>query len=152
MTGILREFREFAVRGSLVEFAVGIIIGAAFNSVITSLVADVIMPPIGWLIGQTDFASLYLNLGSQDFESLRMAQAAGAPTINYGVFLNALIAFLLTVWIIFFVVKFINRLRREKEQSDTPGPATRSCPYCIKEISQKATRCPHCTAEIEADL
>jgi len=152
MIGILKEFREFAVRGSLVEFAVGIIIGAAFNSVVASLVEDVLMPPIGWLIGNTDFANLYLNLGSQDYESLQMAQAAGAPTINYGIFLNALIGFLLTVWIIFFIVKYINRLRRGKEKGDTPAPATRSCPYCTKEIAQEATRCPHCTAEIEANL
>lgn len=152
MNAIFKEFREFAVRGSLVEFAVGIIIGAAFNSVVASLVDDVIMPPIGWLIGNTDFASLYLNLGSQDYESLQMAQAAGAPTINYGIFLNALIGFLLTVWIIFFVVKYINRLRRNKEKSDTPAFATRSCPYCTEEIAHKATRCPHCTAEIEANF
>lgn len=151
MRGLLKEFREFAVKGSLVEFAVGIIIGAAFNSVIASLVRDVIMPPIGWLIGRTDFASLYVNLGSQKYESLQAAQAAGAPTINYGTFLNALIGFLLTVWLIFFIVKFVNRLRRKKEESDTVTP-TRSCPYCTKEIAPKATRCPHCTAEIESAL
>ncbi|MDA3876775.1 MAG: large conductance mechanosensitive channel protein MscL [Halothiobacillus sp.] len=152
MIGILREFREFAVKGTLVEFAAGIIIGAAFNSVVTSLVKDVIMPPIGWLIGRTDFASLYVNLGSQKYESLQVAQAAGAPTINYGTFLNALIGFLLTLCIVFLFVKVINRVRREKEKSDASDPTTRSCPYCTKEISQKATRCPHCTAEIEAAL
>ena len=152
MIGILKEFREFAVKGSLVEFAAGIIIGAAFNSVVTSLVKDVIMPPIGWLIGRTDFASLYVNLDSQKYESLQAAQAAGAPTINYGTFLNTLIGFLLTLWIVFLFVKIINRLRREKEKSDTSDPTTRSCPYCTKEIAQKATRCPHCTAEIEAAL
>jgi len=152
MIGILKEFREFAVKGSLVEFAAGIIIGAAFNSVVTSLVKDVIMPPIGWLIGRTDFASLYVNLGSQKYESLQAAQVAGAPTINYGIFLNALIGFLLTLWIVFLFVKVINRLRHEKEKSDISDPTTRSCPYCTKEIAQKATRCPHCTAEIEAAL
>lgn len=136
----------------MIEFAVGISIGAAFNSVVNSLVEEVVMPPIGWLVGRTDFASLYINLGSQEYESLQAAQAAGAPTINYGSFLNELVALLLTVWFIFFIVKFINRLRREKEQSDAPTPTTRSCPYCTKEISQKATRCPHCTAEIEAAL
>lgn len=152
MIGILKEFREFAVKGSLIEFAVGISIGAAFNSVVTSLVEDVVMPPIGWLVGRTDFASLYVNLGSKQYESLQAAQAAGAPTINYGSFLNELVALLLTVWFIFFIVKFINRLRREKERGDTPTPTTRSCPYCTKEIAEKATRCPHCTAEIEAAL
>jgi large conductance mechanosensitive channel len=152
MIGILKEFREFAVKGSLIDFAAAIIIGPAFNSVVASLVKDVIMPPIGWLIGRTDFASLYVNLGSQEYESLQAAHAAGAPTINYGTFLNALIGFLLTLWIVFLFVKFINRLRREKEKSDTSDPTTRSCPYCTKEIAQKATRCPHCTAEIEAAL
>ncbi|RUO76301.1 large conductance mechanosensitive channel protein MscL [Idiomarina seosinensis] len=149
---MLKEFREFAVKGSLIEFAVGISIGAAFNSVVSSLVKDVIMPPIGWLIGRTDFASLYVNLGFQKYNSLQAAQAAGAPTVNYGSFLNELVALLLVVWVIFFIVKFINRLRREKEKGDTPDSITRPCPYCTNEIAQKATRCPYCTAEIEANL
>jgi large conductance mechanosensitive channel len=152
MIGILKEFREFAVKGSLIDFAAAIIIGTAFNSVVASLVKDVIMPPIGWLIGRTDFASLYVNLGSQEYESLQAAHAAGAPTINYGTFLNTLIGFLLTLWIVFLFVKVINRVRREKEKNDASDPTTRSCPYCTKEIAKKATRCPHCTAEIEADL
>ncbi|MFI9655128.1 large conductance mechanosensitive channel protein MscL, partial [Guyparkeria sp. GHLCS8-2] len=124
MIGILKEFREFAVKGSLIDFAAAIIIGTAFNSVVASLVKDVIMPPIGWLIGRTDFASLYVNLGSQEYESLQAAHAAGAPTINYGTFLNALIGFLLTLWIVFLFVKVINRVRREKEKNDASDPTT----------------------------
>jgi len=148
MKKALAEFREFALKGSVIDLAVGVIIGAAFNSIVQSLVKDVIMPPIGFLLGKVDFSELYINLGSAEFETLQAAQAAGAPTINYGLFFNALISFLITAWVVFLLVKFINRIRREQESKAAPTPTTHACPFCTKEISKKATRCPFCTAEV----
>jgi large conductance mechanosensitive channel len=136
--GILKEFKEFAVKGNVVDLAVGIIIGAAFTGIVNSLVNDVLMPPLGWAIGNIDFAQLAIELPAETKE--------GKPvTINYGKFLNALINFLLVALAVFLLVKQINRLKRKEPP---PAPNTKHCPYCISTIDNKATRCPHCTAEL----
>lgn len=142
---ILHEFKEFAIKGSAVDLAVGIIIGAAFNKIITSLVNDIIMPPIGLILRKVDFSNLYINLGSERFESLKMAQDAGAPTLNYGLFVNALIAFLITSLVVFFLVKWVNKLKRKQ---DDMKPVSTRCSFCDTPISDKATRCPNCTSSL----
>lgn len=147
---IIAEFKEFALKGNIVDFAVGIIIGAVFNSVVNSLVKDIIMPPIGWLLGKADFSDLYINLSGGTYETLTEAQTAGAVTMNYGLFINALISFLITAWVVFLVVKAINKFRRQHEAKDDKSPTTRACPFCTQEIAKKAIKCPFCTADIEA--
>jgi large conductance mechanosensitive channel len=146
---IISEFKEFALKGNIIDFAVGIIIGAVFNSVVDSLVKDIIMPPIGWLLGKADFSDLYINLSGGTFDTLKSAQEAGAVTINYGLFINALISFLITAWVVFLVVKAINKLLRQHEAKEDKTPTTRACPFCTKEIAKKATKCPFCTADVE---
>lgn len=117
MKNIIQEFKKFALRGNAIDLAVGIIIGAAFNGVVQSIVKDIIMPPIGWLFGRVDFSDLYLNLSGVKYESLEAANLAGAPTINYGLFINSVIGFLITAWAVFILVKLINRLKdKEKEK------------------------------------
>lgn len=145
---ILEEFRQFALKGSIVDFAVGIIIGAVFNSVVNSLVKDIIMPPIGWVLGKADFSDFYISLSSQKFETLQAAQDAGVPTVNYGLFINAVISFLITAWVVFLIVKAINKLRRQHEEKEDKTPTTRACPFCMQEISKKAIKCPFCTADL----
>jgi large conductance mechanosensitive channel len=136
--GILKEFKEFAVKGSVVDLAVGMIIGTAFSGIVKSLVDDVLMPPLGWLIGNIDFSQLAI--------ALPVETADGKPvTINYGKFINALISFLLMAFAVFLVVKQINRLKRRETP---PAPNTKNCPYCISAMDIKATRCPHCTADV----
>lgn len=142
---MLKEFKEFAMRGNVVDMAVGIILGAAFGRIVTSLVNDILMPPIGLLLGRVDFSSLYLNLSGEHYRSLAEAQAAGAPTINYGVFVNAVLDFLVVAFVIFILVRQINRLRRTPEAA----PTTRECPYCLSSIPLLARRCPHCTSALE---
>jgi large conductance mechanosensitive channel len=148
---MLKEFKEFILRGNVLDMAVGIIIGAAFGTIVTSLVNDVIMPPIGLLLGGVDFANLFvlLKAGSPaaPYASLADAQAAGAVTINYGVFINAVISFLIVAFVIFLLIRSINRLRRE-EEAPPPEPTTKECPYCLSTIPIKATRCAHCTSEL----
>lgn len=148
---MLKEFKEFAVKGNVVDMAVGIIIGGAFGTIVKSLVADVIMPPIGLLLGGVDFTNLFfvLKRGSAQgaINSLAEAQATGAVTINYGVFLNAVVSFLIVAFAVFLLVKQINRLKRE-EVAPPVVPTTRDCPHCCREISLKATRCPHCTSTL----
>lgn len=150
--GMIKEFKEFAMRGNVMDMAVGIIIGAAFSAIINSLVNDVIMPPIGLLLGNVDFANLFLllNPGSPGppYASLADAQAAGAVTINYGVFVNALISFLIVAWVVFMIVRSMNRMRREEEAP--AEPTTKECPYCLSTIPIKAVRCAHCTSELPA--
>jgi len=143
---VLKEFKEFALKGNVLDMAVGIIIGAAFGKIVTSLVEDVIMPPIGLLLGKVDFANLYINLSGQQWDSLEAAKAAGAPVIRYGVFLNQTISFLFVAFAVFLVVKAINRLRRQEVEPVT----TKSCPFCFSDIPDAATRCPQCTSELEA--
>jgi large conductance mechanosensitive channel len=136
--GMLKEFKEFAVKGNVVDLAVGIIIGAAFTGIVQSLVNDILMPPLGWLVGNIDFSELAIVLP--------VRSAEGEPvTINYGKFINALINFLLVSFAVFLLVKQINRLKRKESP---PAPNTKNCPYCISPMDLKATRCPHCTAEL----
>ena len=150
LRGFLREFREFAMRGNVVDMAVGIIIGAAFTTVVQSFVNDLLMPPLGLLIGGEDFKNLFfvLRRGTVPgpYATIEAAKAAGAVTVNIGLFLNAMLGFLLVAFAAFVLVRFINRLRRD--QAPLPPPATRKCPYCIMDIPVAATRCPQCTSEV----
>jgi len=143
---MIKEFREFIMRGNMLDMAVGIIIGLAFGKIITSLVNDVIMPPIGLLLGKADFSNLYINLSDTAYASLAEAQEAGAPTINYGLFLNTVLDFVIVAFVIFLVIRQINRLQRKKEE--TPPPETKPCPYCLSTIPIKATRCSECTSQL----
>jgi large conductance mechanosensitive channel len=149
---MLKEFKEFVLRGNVVDMAVGIIIGAAFGAIVTSLVKDVIMPPIGLLLGSVDFANLFILLeeGSpvSPYATLADAQAAGAVTINYGLFINAVISFLIIALVIFFLIRNINRLRREEEAPPPAEPTTQQCPYCRSTIPLGAVRCAFCTAHL----
>jgi len=150
---MLKEFKEFAMRGNVVDMAVGIIIGAAFGTIVKSLVADVLMPPIGLLFGGVDFSNLYgvLQVGDPagPYASLVDAQAAGAVTVNYGVFINTIISFLIVAFAVFLVIRGINRMQREQEEAPA-DPTTKECPHCLTEIAIKATRCPNCTSQLEA--
>lgn len=146
---MLKEFREFAVKGNVIDLAVGVIIGAAFGKIVTSLVEDVIMPPIGMVLGKVDFASLYVNLSGTPYPSYAEAKKAGAPVIGYGQFLNSLVSFLIVAFVVFLVVKQINRMKREPAPAEI-SPETRECPFCVTSISNKATRCPNCTSEVPA--
>jgi large conductance mechanosensitive channel len=143
---MLREFREFAMRGNLLDMAIGIVIGAAFGRIISSLVNDVIMPPIGLVLGGFDFANLFVALRGGPFASVAAAKAAGAPTINYGVFINTIVDFIIVAFAVFLLIRGINRMRREPEAT----PTTKSCPYCVSTIPLAAVRCPHCTSELKA--
>ncbi len=143
---MLKEFKEFIMRGSVLDLAIGVIIGGAFGKIVSSLVDDIIMPPIGLLLGKVNFADLYINLSGTEFPSLAAAQEAGAPTLNYGLFLNSIIQFLIIALVIFLIVKQVNRLMKPKEAP--AAPTTKTCPFCQSEIAIKATRCPHCTSEL----
>ena len=153
----IKEFKEFAVKGNVVDMAVGIIIGASFSGVVNSLVADIIMPPIGFALGKVDFTNLYftipttLNLGEiPTYPSLEAAKAAGAVTINYGVFINQVISFLIVAFAVFLLIKGINKLQAatKKEQAEEAVATTKECPRCTTQIPINATKCPHCTADI----
>ena len=149
-TEMLKEFKEFAMRGSVLDMAIGIIIGAAFGTIVKSLVADVIMPPIGLLLGNVDFTNLFVLLkeGTRagPYAALADAQAAGAVTVNYGLFLNTIVSFVIVTLVMFMLVRSINRLKEEKVPA--VEPTTKECPYCLSNIAIKATRCPHCTSEL----
>lgn len=148
---MLREFKEFAMRGSFVDMAVGIIIGAAFGTIIKSLVTDILLPPIGLLLGNVDFSNLFILLKdgktAGPYASLSDAQAVGAVTFNYGIFLNTVISFLIVAFAIFLVIRSLNQLKR-KEEAQQPKPTTKECPHCLSTIPIKATRCAHCTSEL----
>ena len=148
---MIKEFKEFAVKGNVVDMAVGIIIGGAFGTIVKSLVADVIMPPIGLLLGNVDFSELFVVLKSGGtagpYMTLAEAQKAGAVTINYGLFLNSVISFLIVAFAVFLLIRAVNKMKRE-EAAPPAEPTTRDCPFCFSTISLKATRCPHCTSEV----
>jgi len=148
-----KEFKEFAVRGNVIDMAVGIVIGSAFGAIVKSLVADVIMPPIGLLLGNVDFANLFVVLKegatAAPYETLAAAQDAGAVTLNYGVFINTLISFLIVAFAIFLLIRSVNRFQKE-EAAPPAEPTTKQCPFCVTEIAIKATRCPNCTSELTA--
>lgn len=150
---MLQEFREFALRGNVVDMAVGIVIGGAFGTIASSLVNNILMPPIGLLLGDVDFADLFLVLkagpgSGPPYPTLAAAQEAGAVSINYGLFINSMVSFVIVAAAMFFVVRAMNRMQRDEPKE--PEPAPRKCPYCRNEIAQDATRCPHCTSELEA--
>lgn len=142
---MIKEFKEFIARGNVMDMAVGIIIGIAFGAIIMSFVNDIVMPPIGLLLGKVDFANLYVNLSGVEYASLEEARAAGAATINYGLFINAIINFLIIAFVIFLVVRRVNAMKREAPPAP---PETKECPFCISAIPTKATRCPNCTSEL----
>jgi large conductance mechanosensitive channel len=144
---MFKEFKEFAVKGNVMDMAVGIIIGAAFGKIVASLVDDVILPPLGLLLHHVDFSNLFITLGGGDFPTVAAAKAAGAPTLNYGLFLNSVLDFLIVGFVVFIMVKQINRWKK------APAPAipnTRDCPYCLTPIPLKATKCPACTSQLTA--
>jgi len=144
---MLKEFREFAMRGNVVDLAIGVVIGAAFGRIVTSLVNDVLMPPLGVVIGQVDFSDLFLSLSGKHYNSLAEAKAAGAATLNYGLFINSIIDFIIVAFAIFLLVKGINRLYRQKPPP-AAAPTTRPCPYCLTAIPIAASRCPACTSTV----
>ena len=147
---MLKEFREFALRGNVIDLAVAVVIGAAFGKIVTSLVNDVIMPPLGLLIGGIDFSDLFINLSGGDYPSLAAARDAGAATINYGVFINTVIQFLIVAFAIFLVIRQMNRLKERFEKKPiAPAPSQKNCPFCFTDIPIKATRCPNCTSELQ---
>ncbi len=148
---MLKEFKTFVMRGNVIDLAVGIVIGAAFTAVVNSLVKDVLMPPIGLLLGNADFSNLFVSLNGTQYANLAAAQAAGAPTINYGVFINTIISFLIVALAIFFVVKAINTLQRPAPQP-VVAPTTKTCPYCSMTIPITARRCPECTTVLEGQV
>jgi len=148
---MLKEFKEFALRGNVIDLAVGVIIGAAFGAIVTSLVNDVIMPPIGLLLGDVDFADLFILLKqgapAGPYATLADAQAAGAVTINYGMFVNAVVYFIIVALVIFLLIRAVNRMQREEEAAPAE-PTTKECPYCRSTIDIQAVRCPHCTSDL----
>ncbi|UCG21755.1 MAG: large conductance mechanosensitive channel protein MscL [Deltaproteobacteria bacterium] len=151
---MLKEFKEFAMRGNVVDMAVGIIIGAAFGTIVKSLVADIIMPPIGLLLGNVDFSNLFVVLKqgtiAGPYTALVDAQKAGAVTINYGMFANTVISFIIVAFSVFLLIRGINKLKRE-EETPPEEPTTKECPHCLSTIPIKATRCGHCTSELSAE-
>ena len=145
---MLKEFKEFAMRGNVMDMAIGIILGTAFGAIVSSAVSDVIMPPLGLFLGGVDFADLYINLSGTEFASLAEAQEAGAATINYGVFLNTVLDFLIVAFVIFLAVRQLNRWKR-KEEAPPAEPNEKPCPHCAMAIPLAASRCPHCTSSLE---
>lgn len=145
---MLKEFKEFALRGNVLDMAVGIIIGAAFGKIITSFVKDVLMPPLGMMLGQVDFANLFIDLSGQSYATLAEAQEAGAATINYGVFINTVVDFLLVALAIFLLIRQVNRMMRK--ETPPPPPNSKDCPFCLSKVAIKASRCAFCTSELKA--
>lgn len=141
------EFKKFAMRGNVVDMAVGIVIGAAFGKIVSSFVSDVLMPPLGLVMGGMDFSGLFINLGRRSFPTLAAAKAAGAPTLNYGLFINTLIDFFIIAFVLFLVIKAMNRLN--KEEAPAKAPDTRKCPECLSEIPLAAKRCMYCTTALK---
>ena len=143
---MFKEFKEFAMKGNVLDMAVGIIVGAAFGKIVTSFVSDVLMPPLGLLLGKMDFSSLFINLSGKHYATIAEAKAANAATLNYGIFVNTVIDFLLVAFAVFLLVKQVNRLKRQP----APTPSTKDCPYCASAIPIAASRCPHCTSQLAA--
>jgi large conductance mechanosensitive channel len=143
---MFKDFKAFIMRGNVMDLAVGVIIGAAFGKIVSSFVTDILMPPLGLLLGKVDFTNLYISLSGQKFASLAEAQAAGAPTLNYGLFINNIIDFLIVALVIFILVRALTKLT--KKEGKPAEVTTRDCPFCQTSISKKASRCPHCTSEV----
>lgn len=140
------EFKEFVMRGNVIDLAVGVVIGAAFGKIVTSFVEDVLMPPIGLLLGGVDFSNLFLNLSGKDYPSIAAAKAAGAATLNYGIFFNNILNFLIIAFAIFLMLKQINRMQKP---APAAAPTTKDCPHCLFAVPLKATKCAHCTADLK---
>jgi large conductance mechanosensitive channel len=145
---MLKEFKEFAMRGNVLDMAIGIVLGVSFGGIVTSFVNDLLMPPIGLLLGRVDFSNLFINLTGRHFDSLAAAKAAGAATLNYGLFLNTVINFTIVAFAIFLLVQQVNKLQPKPAPVEA-GPVTKSCPYCCSIIPLKATRCPQCTSDLK---
>jgi large conductance mechanosensitive channel len=141
---LFKEFKEFAMRGNVLDLAVGIVIGAAFGKIINSFVSDVLMPPLGLLFSRVDFKELFINLSGTAYQSATAAKAAGAPILSYGMFLNTVLEFFIVAFAIFLIVRQVNRMRARP----APAPTTKECGYCLTIISLQATRCPHCTSQL----
>jgi len=146
---MLKEFKEFAMHGNVLDMAIGIILGAAFGKIVSSFVADVLTPPVGLVLGKVDFSNMFINLGEGTYTKLAEAKAAGVPTLNYGLFANSVIDFLIVSFAIFLLVRQVNRLRRAPAPS-LPAPTTKDCPFCLTAIPLQAVRCPACTSEVKA--
>jgi large conductance mechanosensitive channel len=144
-----QEFKKFIARGNVLDLAVAVVIGGAFGAIVKSLVNDIIMPPIGLLLGRVDFANLFIDLSGEGYETLAAAQEAGAATINYGLFINAVINFVIVAFVIFLVVRYTNKLKKKEAEKPAPAPTTKTCPHCFTEIPIQATRCPNCTSHLE---
>lgn len=144
---MFKEFKEFAMRGNVLDMAIGIIIGAAFGKIITILVNEVLMPPLGLLLGNVDFSNLFINLSKDSYASLAAAKAAGAPTINYGLFLNSIIDFVIVAFVIFLLIKQVNRFKAKP--APAAAPTTKECPYCLSAIPIKATKCAYCGSDLK---
>ena len=144
---MLKEFKEFAMRGNVLDMAVGIIVGAAFGQIVNSFVQDVMMPPIGRLFGHADFSNLFVTLTGQHYDTVAAAKAAGAATLNYGLFLNTIINFLIVAFAVFLLVRQVNRLMPKPAPA---APTTRDCPYCLSAVPMKATKCAHCTSDLRS--
>ncbi len=144
---ILEEFKAFVMRGNVIDMAVGVIIGGAFGKIVSSMTADIIMPPIGLLLGKVDFSSLYINMSGKVYASLAEAQKAGAPTLNYGIFLNNVINFVIIAFVIFIMIKQLNKLQKPAKPTPATAPTTKECPFCCSTVAIKAVRCPNCTSQ-----
>ena len=142
---MIKEFKEFAMKGNVLDMAIGIIIGAAFGKIVTSFVSDILMPPLGKLLGNVDFSGLFINLSGQDYPTIAAAKEAGAATLNYGIFINTIIDFILVAFAVFLLVRQVNKMKRQPPPAD---PTTKPCPFCISLIPIKASRCPNCTSEL----
>jgi large conductance mechanosensitive channel len=143
---MVKEFKEFVMRGNVVDLAIAVVIGAAFGKIVTSFVEDILMPPIGLALGNVDFSNLFINLSSKDYPSVAAAKAAGAATLNYGIFLNNILNFLIVAFAIFLLIKQINRMQKT---APAAAPTTRDCPHCLSAVPLKATKCAHCTSELK---
>lgn len=143
---MMKEFKEFAIKGNVIDLAVAVIIGGAFGKIVTSFVSDIVMPPLGMAMGKVNFTDLFIDLSGKGFTSLKAAKDAGAPVISYGLFINTIIDFVIIAFVIFMVIKQINRFK--KEEAPTP-PQTKECPFCCSAIAIPATRCPQCTSELQ---
>ena len=145
MKNLVEEFKEFALRGNVIDLAIGIIIGGAFGKIVSSFVADILMPPLGRIMGKVDFTNLFIDLSGTGYTSLAEAKKAGAATINYGLFINTIIDFIIVAFAIFLLIRQINRLKKAPPPAD---PTAKDCPFCLSSIPLKACRCPHCTSEL----
>lgn len=142
---MLKEFKKFALRGNMIDLAVGIIIGGAFSGIVNSLVNDIVMPLFSLLTRNIDFTNLFISLDGEHYDTLELAKSAGAPTVNYGVFISGVLNFIIMAFIVFLMVRWINKLKKPEPVS---APTTKACPYCFTDINIKATKCPHCTSEV----